>query len=125
MEADRGLHGFGFKIGVVVLKEIVFFVYGVVYLLGIANLISSFSEQVFYTYGDVMLKVVQASVLVVVRNWEDLALLQRALEQKVEAGKEDCAGIASGLGVHFLLRCACARMCANRCRFQCTRGKVG
>jgi len=89
LEADRGMSGLQFKILVVVLKEIVFFLYGLVYLLGIANIMSSAAEQMFYTYGDVMLKVVQASVLVIVRNWEGLAELQMALERKVETSKED------------------------------------
>jgi len=89
LEADPHLRGRKFKVGVVVLKEIIFFVYGLVYLFGVANWMSSLAEQVFYTYGDVMLKVMQASILVVVRNWEDLAELQHAMERKVEAGKED------------------------------------
>lgn len=74
---------------VVVFKEVIFFAYGVVYLLGVANIMSSLAEQMFYTYGDVMIKVLQASVLVIVRNWEDLAELQHAMLLQVETDKED------------------------------------
>jgi len=78
-----------FKVGCTVFKEIVFCIYGVVYLLGCANIVSSRQEQAFYTYSDVLLKVVQASLLLMVRNWEDLTLIQQSLSKRVENCHQD------------------------------------
>ena len=72
-----------FKTAAVVIQEFVFVAYGAVYLCSIFDLVSPLGEQVFYTYGDVWLKVVQASCLIMVRNWEDLAAPQATLELQV------------------------------------------
>jgi len=80
-----------FKVSVIIIKEVVFFAYGVVYLLGCFDYISSLTEQIFYTYSDVMLKVLQASCLVVVRTWEDVQTIQESLQLQVDHTKTNIA----------------------------------
>jgi len=76
-----------FKVTMIIVKEVIFFAYGVVYLLGCFDMVSSLTEQTFYTYSDVMLKVLQASCLVVVRTWEDVQTIQESLQVQVDHTK--------------------------------------
>lgn len=86
MATDRGVSGFKFKAGSIMMKEVVFVVYAAMNLMGIFGLVSSETEQFFFSLGDVLLKVVQGSILVIVRNWESLSELSDGLQRRVEAG---------------------------------------
>jgi len=82
---------FKFKLFVVVTKDVIFSIYGVIYMLGIVNGLTPRQEQLFYTYGDVMLKVAQVSSLVILRNWQDLVIVQKKIQGQISRSKEDTA----------------------------------
>eukprot|EP00747_Dinoflagellata_sp_TGD_P215839 gnl/TRDRNA2_/TRDRNA2_88476_c0_seq1.p1 gnl/TRDRNA2_/TRDRNA2_88476_c0~~gnl/TRDRNA2_/TRDRNA2_88476_c0_seq1.p1 ORF type:complete len:1050 (-),score=210.33 gnl/TRDRNA2_/TRDRNA2_88476_c0_seq1:366-3515(-) len=82
------VRNYKFKAGVVILKVIIFIVYGMCFLFGCFNIVTSLTEQIFYTYGDVVLKVVVQSCLLICRNWEEIIEVQQSLETEVIQSEE-------------------------------------
>lgn len=93
---------FGYKCAIVMVKEIAFFIYGVVYLLGNWGMMSSYSVQSFFSFGDVFIKVSLASVIVIFRNWDDITQIQR-LGSQVIKGQEDMANFIKLASVPILV----------------------
>eukprot|EP00445_Apocalathium_hangoei_P039453 CAMPEP_0203954084 /NCGR_PEP_ID=MMETSP0359-20131031/87270_1 /ASSEMBLY_ACC=CAM_ASM_000338 /TAXON_ID=268821 /ORGANISM="Scrippsiella Hangoei, Strain SHTV-5" /LENGTH=697 /DNA_ID=CAMNT_0050887593 /DNA_START=43 /DNA_END=2133 /DNA_ORIENTATION=- len=65
------------KTGLVLYSVMTFAFYGLFFLLGRFGVISSLVEQLFYTYGDATLKVLQGPMLAMVRNRQDVDTVRR------------------------------------------------
>lgn len=82
---------YSFKLAVVVGKDLFCLSYGLMYVASLADLLTPDQENMFFAYSDVMLKTWQSSCLIMLRNWQDLVLLQRTLHGQVARTKEDTA----------------------------------
>lgn len=89
---------FGYKAGLVVLKEVFFLAYGIVFMLGNLDLASSLTVQTFFSFGDVYLKAGVASCLVIFRNWHQI----QDLDSTVRTGQEDMSRFIQEASVPIL-----------------------